>query len=307
MPEIHLSKSIIVGVSPEVAYASVRDFKQWPVWSPWLITEPGCEVNFSEDGSSYSWEGEVIGSGTLSVMKESAPRLIDLDLVFLKPWKSRAGVKMRFASKDEGTEITWTMKSSLPPFLFWMKNTMIAAIRMDYERGLRMLKDHLETGEVPTQLSFAGESFDAIHFIGITSACSIEDIGESMEADFGKLKSWLTESGSEPTGYPRSVYHKWDIVKGRASYSVGFPMAVSDDPLPEGISAREFPAMKTFAITHTGPYRHLGNAWAAGIMRERGKKIRQRRGVHPFEIYKTMPGGISENETVTVVHFPVKD
>lgn len=307
MPAIHLSKSITVAVSPEVAYESVRDFKQWPAWSPWLIVEPGCEVTFSEDGSSYSWDGEVIGSGSLTVKKEIIPDQIDLDLVFLKPWKSQADVKMNFVGAGEGAEITWTMNSSLPFFLFWMKKMMIAAVGMDYERGLSMLKDHLETGVVPSQLGFSEESFEATNLVGITSSCSVAHIGDSMEADLATLNDWLAETGAKPVGPPRSVYHKWDIVKKKASYTIGFPMTASEDPLPEGLGWIELPSMKTFAIRHTGPYRHLGNAWSAGIMRERGKQLCQRRGVHPFEIYETMPGEVSEEETVTVVHFPLKD
>ncbi len=38
-----------------------------------------------------------------------------------------------------------------------MKNMMQALIGMDYERGLLMLKDYLETGTVACQLSIQGK------------------------------------------------------------------------------------------------------------------------------------------------------
>ncbi len=41
----------------------LSDFKQWPQWSPWLIMEPDCRLDYATDGKSYSWVGKRIGAG----------------------------------------------------------------------------------------------------------------------------------------------------------------------------------------------------------------------------------------------------
>ena len=58
------------------------------------------------------------------------------------------------------------MKSQLPFFLFWMVKKMKVYIGMDYERGLKMLKDYLETGLVPSAIKIDPNSkIQSQHYI----------------------------------------------------------------------------------------------------------------------------------------------
>ena len=47
-----------------------------------------------------------------------------------------------------------------------------------------------------------------------------------------------------------------------------FITAISLDPIPslvaDGMVSGTIPATAAYGITHTGPYRHLGNAWSMG-------------------------------------------
>lgn len=54
-----------------------------------------------------------------------------------------------------------------------MKGMMAASIGMDFDRGLRMLKDYLETGEVHSKLDYPGQTnFEGFHYVGIRSQSS---------------------------------------------------------------------------------------------------------------------------------------
>lgn len=290
----------------EKVYATIRDFRQWREWSPWLIAEPGCTVEYTKDGKGYSWAGEIVGSGEMHVVDETSPKVMQCDLNFIKPWKSHADVCFKLAERDGGTEVVWDMDSKLPSLMFFMKKMMVAMIGNDYERGLTMLKDYVETGDSKSDLSFGSATLNAIHFIGKSSTCPTEDIGPTMEADLKRLGEWLSSEGVEPTGAPLSIYHKWDMVKGVASYTSAIPVASVPDNLPKDLESGNLPSMTTYAVTHMGPYRHLKNAWAAGVMHGRAKRFDQRKGIHPFEIYANDPTEVSEEEVKTVVHFPVK-
>ena len=47
------------------------------------------------------------------------------------------------------------MNSSLPLFLFWMKEQMQVFVGMDYNRGLLLLKDLVENGKAHSQTRFS--------------------------------------------------------------------------------------------------------------------------------------------------------
>ena len=198
------------------------------------------------------------------------------------------------------------MDSKLPFIMFWMKKMMTAMIGMDYSRGLLMLKDYIETGDSQSKLSFGGATFSGFHYIGKTSTCATDAIGPTMGADLARLKEWAGGAGIEPVGVPLTIYHKWDIVNGTARYTSAIPVAELPEDLPSDLVSGDLPEMKTYAITHTGPYRHLGNAWSAGIMHGRARQYAQRSGIHPFETYENSPDDVDERELITVVHFPVK-
>ena len=63
MPKFNVSCSVLINASIDDVYSVVRGFKSWPRWSPWLICEPGCALDYPVDGKSYSWRGKSSGAG----------------------------------------------------------------------------------------------------------------------------------------------------------------------------------------------------------------------------------------------------
>ena len=112
MPKFHVRKSILIAAPVERVYASVRDFRQWPAWSPWLICEPDSHMDYSADGKSYAWNGRITGSGEMAVTSEQAPRSINYQLTFMKPWKSLNYAGFAFTDRNGTTEVTITLNSA---------------------------------------------------------------------------------------------------------------------------------------------------------------------------------------------------
>lgn len=308
MSKFAVSRSILIRASIEEVYTAVRDLRKWKLWSPWLIAEPDCQFAVADDARSYHWEGNVIGAGALELEKEEPNRALEFQLNFLKPWKSTAEVRFLFEQQEEAVEVTWSMTSVLPFFMFWMKSTIIGMIGMDYRRGLMMLKDLVELGEIPSKLDFLGKvptPYAGSRYVGIQSTASIADLGERMQADFGSLADWLEEKGITPSDRMLSIYHDYDIVKDHVQYTAAAPIDSAPGAMPQGFATGDIPPHQTFAIRHTGPYRHLGNAWSAGMLRERAHVFRANKKIHSYEAYQYTPGQIPENELVTTVHFPV--
>ena len=234
---------------------------------------------------------------------------IDFELTFLKPWKSKAQVNFTLSEEGDHTHVIWNMRGSLPIFMFWMKKMMEAFVGMDYERGLRMLKDYAETGSVPSKLEFEGESsFDGCDFIGIKTSTTIDEIGAAMEQDFGKLMGVLQSRENIGPMYGLAIYHDYDVVKRNVEYTCGFAIEnkTQATQLSDGIFLGNIPQLKVYKLVHTGPYMHLGNAWSAIISCQRAKVFKSSKAHHPFELYLNDPTTTPENELLTAVCFAAK-
>jgi len=308
MPKFHVDKSVKIKAPAEKVFKAVSDLNTWSAWSPWLIFEPEAKVEVKQDGKYQSWDGKRVGEGHMQVTSKKEHETVDYDLTFLKPWKSHSKVKFEISGSNGQSQATWHMDGSLPFFMFWMKKMMINFIGMDYERGLSMLKDYLETGKVPSKLEFLGKTTaGGFSYIGVKKTCPIEDIGASMADAFNQLMAFQQEANVEISGPGFSIYHKWDMRTKQAVYTSGLPVSKIPESIPDHITSGEIPSVMTYAIKHTGPYRHLGNAWSAGYNMAQKKEFKSSKKVHPFEVYvKDLNQTKNENELETVVYFPVK-
>lgn len=307
MPAIHVSKSITIQASSEKIFKILSDFHHWPAWSPWLITEPEAKVKIQPDGKFYSWEGKRTGSGEMKVVSEKIPNRLDLQVTFIKPWKSSAPVWFELNSNGGATEVVWHMDSKLPFFMFWIKKMMMAYIGMDYSRGLMMLKDYVENGKVHSSLNFKGiHEYAGCNYVGVSATCTMEALDKQMEEDFTKLFSW-SESHSIPlAGSPLTIYHLWDIVNHKVRYTAALPLLEIPTSLPAGFNTGNIPSLRVYTIEHTGPYKFLGNAYTTHYSMQRAKEYGYKKGVDPFESYVNLPGEVSDHDLITAVHFPVK-
>ena len=304
---MHVSRSIIVDSPVGQIYEIISDFHHWTAWSPWLVSEPGTKVTVQPDGKSYRWEGNRIGSGQMSIEREQPPSSLDVDLRFLKPWRSQAKVRFECRPDGDGTKVTWSMDSSLPFFLFWMKTRMQAFISADYDRGLAMLKEYIEEGQVFSKMTFSGISdFAGCRYVGFRSHSTIEQSGQQMAKDFDRLMTWMKEQALQPAAAPFCIYHKWDFLSRAANYTAAIPITSALPNLPPDMVEGSIPAIKVHTIRHRGRYLHLGNAWATQYMMHRNKEFRPVKGVDPFEVYISMPGSVADEDLITDVHFPVK-
>ena len=307
MPKFTVSKSIFIDAPVEKIWLIVRDFPQWKPWSPWLIAEPECKVGYGEDGKSYSWDGEIVGAGEMKITGETRHKSIDYRLTFMRPFKSVADVRFLFVEKNPGVEVTWMMNGSLPFFLFFMKGMMKAFVGMDYDRGLAMLKDYAGTGKVPCKLEFHNQVvFPGLRYIGVRSETMIKEIDRNMSRDMARVRAFFDESGRRIVGSPLSIYHRWKPVKGTANYTLAFPTEGDIGDLPDEFVGGELDPCEVYQVRLTGPYRHIGNAWSAGMMHGRARVFKQNKKRAPFEIYENSPDDTDETNLVTVVHFPLK-
>ncbi len=307
--KFEVSKDIVIDAPIADVRALVEDFNHWNSWSPWTVVEPTCLVEVSgeakELGHSMFWNGSVIGSGKNTLIRYSSERL-DYALEFLKPWKSKANVSFVFEERDNKTKVTWLMDSNMPIFMFFMIKTMKNLIGMDYDRGLRMIKEIAEKGTLKSETIDNGViEYQGFTYVGIQRTVAVADMPALMSKDFERLVDDIVSKGGRGAKHWLTIYPKFDVKNMRATYIA----AVSDEDLqslkldPSYVQG-EIASGKTLEILHNGAYDFIGNAWSMGMMKLRAKKIKGRGA--PFEQYWNSPTEVQPDDLRSSVLFPIK-
>lgn len=309
MPKFHVQRSIEIDASPEEVFDFVSDFSKWSIWSPWLCAEPEAEVTVSEDpksvGSLYEWKGEVTGQGEIEHRVLERGQLIDMEIRFLKPWKSRSDVSFDLEPAGSGTKITWHMHGSLPWFMFWMVSQMDVFIGMDYERGLKMMKEQIETGTILSKTIVHGvKPVGPMKMAGVKRTCHISEIAAVAAKAFPDVREKLGQNGLPCDTEAISVYHDCDLKKGIFNFTAGFFIPESESA-PDGLSSWSIPEMKALSVEHIGSYQNLGNPWAAAHQVARYRKLKQAK-VGTFEIYRNDPNLVTPAELQTEIFLPLR-
>ncbi|MCU4177793.1 SRPBCC family protein [Carboxylicivirga sp. N1Y90] len=307
----HVKRSITVKASKDKAFNLVADFNSWKSWSPWLCMEPEAEVNITNNGVNVgainSWVGELVGSGEIEHLGIEDNSSIDQEIRFIKPFKSKSKVYWSFTDKDDGCEVTWGMQGKMPFLFKFMAKNMEPWIGMDYDRGLKMIKDLLEIGSVASNIKIDGKvEAPSESFIGIRTQAPMNDLAPSMQECFGKLKK-LSQDKSITFDKTLSVYHDFDFTKPDCDYTAGIiaePITLENNT---EVYNGKLEKLKAIKVTFTGDYKHIGNAWSAAYAYARNKKIGIKKNQDPFEFYLTDPELEPDpNKWVSEIYLPIK-
>jgi uncharacterized protein YndB with AHSA1/START domain len=110
----HVERSRTVAAPPNVVYAQIHDFHAWPAWSPWEKLDPDMKRTYggpeAGPGATYSWAGnDKVGEGTMTIKDVAPAERVNLELLFLKPFKATNTATFALAPEGEGTKVTWSM------------------------------------------------------------------------------------------------------------------------------------------------------------------------------------------------------
>lgn len=112
-----VSNSVEINKPVGVVYAELQDFSKWDKWDPWIEKEPTAKRTVSGNagtpGQKMSWEGDKIGSGSMTMTWAGPNQGINSDLEFIKPMSATAKDKWKVEAKDGKTLVTWTNTGGL--------------------------------------------------------------------------------------------------------------------------------------------------------------------------------------------------
>ncbi len=308
-----LDRSIVVNKPISEVFQALGDFNNWAIWSPWIIQEPSCPVTSSGEpcsiGHQQEWNGERIGSGRIELIDTTENKRLAHDLFFISPWKSHSKTQFELEaitddSGNEATKITWLMQGTLPFFLFFMKKMMSVFVGGDYERGLKMFKQYIETGSVDSAVEIhPAEQQDGFYYVGFQSSCNVSEISEV----FGPLFQKLMKSDIPQPDTVLTVVNNFDFVNKKTNMiaAVGYKTK-PDFEFPAEMVSGEMPSHKAQSVTHTGSYNHLANGWATIMNYLRFAKLKQNKKLKEYEVYLNDPAETPESELKTKIYIPIK-
>lgn len=300
--KFYVEKKININGSDSEIFNQIADFNNWENWSPWAYLEKG-ETSVSGSpksiGHGMTWKGEITGEGEMNI-SSIEPNKVFFDVRFIKPWKS---FSKNTLSVKEG-EVVWTMEGNLPFFMFFMKKTMVTMLGMDFDRGLLMLKDQVETGGVETESVDMGVSeMEGFDYVGLKRSSSIDEMPKLMQKDMERMAEFMENKGKNAKKWI-AVYKKFDFVNGNCEYISAFSSEELDG-VPEGYVSGSYKTGRVYKVLHKGDYKYLGNSWIKAMMTVRTRKLKMKKGFE-FESYLNDPTVLPPEQWETEVVLPLK-
>lgn len=298
-------KKVTINAALETVFNNIADLRNWQTWSPWNCLDPESEITSNTD--SMSWNGQFTGAGSMHIT-EQQNNIINIDLNFIKPFKSQAKVIFTLTKhSDKVTDVSWQMDSKLPFFMCFFKKLFEVMIGRDFNRGLTRLKYLCETNSVPSMLEFVdtANSINGFKIAGLKSSCHMSVIAENMHKSFTKLHVLTTQAKIQPTGMA-CFCDNVKLTKEIMNYTAAAIYDGSNIDLGE-LHSKQIPNHKAIKVIMYGSYDFMGDAWAGIYAHVRGLKLKVNKSVPPYEVYIKGPHNTdSENDYVTEIYFPVK-
>ena len=107
-----VTRSIVIDKPQNEVFEYVVNFHYWRRWNPWVEMEPDAEYKIEgtirKADASWSWSGETIGNGKLTLREVVPHTLIKSDLVFTSPREGAAQDVWEFMPEgQQGTTVVW--------------------------------------------------------------------------------------------------------------------------------------------------------------------------------------------------------
>ncbi|WKN33019.1 SRPBCC family protein [Porifericola rhodea] len=146
----HVERSIVIERPVSMVYPKVSNLHKWVDWNPWTESDSTVKTTIKgtgkEVGSVWSWNGKLVGIGSLTLQEVQPNKKISSKLAFEKPQMFESDDIWTFEEVPEGTKVTWINEGELSyPINRVFGLFLDGMLGPDYEKGLKNLKQISET------------------------------------------------------------------------------------------------------------------------------------------------------------------
>lgn len=152
-----VSRSVEIAANDSLVFSYVSGYADRRSWDPWVEIDPQSVSKLSGPesgvGAIYEWEGEVVGTGMMTIVEVEEPRMVKSQLVFKTPQPAEGAVTWLLEPKDGKVYLSWTIDGDLDyPMGRLMGPMMDSFLGPSLEKGLTNLKTIIEKKAAEAQM-----------------------------------------------------------------------------------------------------------------------------------------------------------
>jgi effector-binding domain-containing protein len=213
---VHVEESGEMTAAPELVYAQIADFKNWPDWSPWHEADSNMVMNYQGEpmqvGHGYSWTSKELGDGRIVFTKMTPHSALASEMYFMGDDKpAYAGYTLE--ATESGTRMTWSIDFDMGENPF---GKVLGAIifpmmlKKDLKRGLERLKSRVEAmpPKAPA-LVVTHFTTQPIQYVALKYEGAPGDVNAQLGQMYATLQAYLETEKMEITGAPFAIWHWW--------------------------------------------------------------------------------------------------
>ncbi len=300
--ESTIERSLVVKAPVEIVFAQVDSFWNWSKWSYWHRLDPDAKGFLDEPvagtGSSYSWKGEKIEGGKITITESIPNTLIRLDY---EVGKNRGKGYFKFDKASGGTRITqsltckWSYFNRISGLLF---AKIVAPV-------LESNLIHLSQVTYREQAKASGIDFVQIEnqwALAIRDTTNLENITPTLNAIYQNISIRIESvNGDKTEGKAFAIWHKIDSAANFADVEAG--ITISDSLSLAGVRLLKLGG-NVLKGTHRGSYDSLKSTYDK--LTEYLKINRLAAKTAPWEIYTVGPyNQLDTAKWETEIYFPL--
>jgi len=141
----NVERSATINAPAEKVFIQVADLNNYLKWNPWSQMDKEAKNTVSSNnqgvGASWSWDGQEVGKGSLSIEKVEENKSIETKILFTSPRQDEGKGFWTFEETNGTTKVTWAMEGELGyPIGRYMGLMMDGMLGSNFEKGLAKLK-----------------------------------------------------------------------------------------------------------------------------------------------------------------------
>lgn len=265
-------RSVTIDAPPSSVYGHVSSLAAMDAWSPWNALDPNMKKTYEgADGSVGAisrWEGNAdVGKGEQRLDSLVPDRLVKNHVKFIEPWASESDALVELQPEGEGTKVTWAMvgNNDFMSKVMGKFMDMDAMLGKDFEKGLALLKEQVETAEAARKADLAAKTSGGyvietverpeLVYIGKRNKkVKWADIGTFYGTNFPAAGAAIGAAKLEMTGAPSGVMWAWNEKDQTADMMAAMPVKGDANTKVVGFETHVVPASKMLKVEYYGDY-----------------------------------------------------
>lgn len=258
---VHVEETIEAPI--DVVWDHMNSFEKSDKWSAWYDADPDMKVTFAGEqgtvGSSFSWSGEEVGSGTQTLTAIDAENHT-METTVTHDWGGGVNKTTLEDLGDGKVKVTSDYHEDLgiPSNLFTALFDGEGMLTKTETKAFSNLKTLAEEAakKMPVAVTYevTTSERDAMTYAGKKEVVKMMDMGTYFPENMPKIGM---AAGEMAVGAPSALFWSWDTINMESEMTVAMPIK---GDAPEGYETYEQPAGQYISVDYYGDYDGTGAA-----------------------------------------------